>query len=720
MIILIISLQTFQLFSQDIPLGTWRSHLSYREVVEIDETENRIYALTTGGLYYLAKEDNSIVKLSSVSGLRRASVTAIASLGNEALMIGYDEGEIDILTDTEITGIEDILLSDFPENDKKINHIRVKDNLAYVSTGFGVVVFNTLTLKVVETYWQLDTDGESLEVYASAVDETHLVLATEKGLMVGDLSFNLLDFNNWDRYFGTGIASKVELYQAEFHTSISGDGLYKFDGNQWIEVGFSGEIIGNISSGGNVLWVLLDSGIYQWDGSATPVVFNEGTPLTVFSATLNTWVGSDNGLYRQDGSQWTPVIPDGPFSTDNWSIGYEGDQIFVLSGGYDAIYNPLGKDAGLYIWSGGNWENFNEIITEGLDQFQDPVQVTWSDQLQAWVISVYGQGLLLFDGNDFSDLTVPVAMGTRLSGVYADADGLWVADTDGSPSLYHLDNQGNWNSFSLFGTPPFRVRKIVSDRLYLYFLLDPILEGGIIMVDKENGNSRVLDTQPNQGDFPGIPTAIALDREDRIWVGTTNGVAYLISPFIDQNINAFTPVNEFVPLLRGERIADIEVDAGNRKWITTGDGVFLVDARGEEELLFFNESNSPLLSEDVSDVAVEGSTGELFFITSRGLISYRSDATTPKSALNSVKIFPNPVPPGFEGLVSISGLLTDTFVKITDASGNLVWETESNGGTASWDVHMLNGKRPSTGMYYVFLSDGDGAETFVGKIAIIR
>jgi hypothetical protein len=149
-------------------------------------------------------------------------------------------------------------------------------------------------------------------------------------------------------------------------------------------------------------------------------------------------------------------------------------------------------------------------------------------------------------------------------------------------------------------------------------------------------------------------------------------------------------------------------------------GVWLVDALGETEFHNFNESNSPLLSSIVNDIEIHPVTGEIFFSTPRGIVSYRADATTGKAQIENVKIFPNPVTASFNGLVGISGLTTDAIVKITDVAGKLVWQTTANGGTASWNVRDYNGRRPSTGIYLVFSIKSDGTESIVGKIAVVN
>ena len=149
-------------------------------------------------------------------------------------------------------------------------------------------------------------------------------------------------------------------------------------------------------------------------------------------------------------------------------------------------------------------------------------------------------------------------------------------------------------------------------------------------------------------------------------------------------------------------------------------GVWLFSPSGEALIHNFTTDNSPLLSNVILDIEVNHESGEVFFATDRGLVSFRSDATESDFQFQGIKIFPNPVTPEFNGTVGISGLATDAIVKITDISGKLVWQSQANGGTASWNVRDLHGKRPSTGMYLVFSATEDGSESVVGKIAIVE
>ena len=59
-------------------------------------------------------------------------------------------------------------------------------------------------------------------------------------------------------------------------------------------------------------------------------------------------------------------------------------------------------------------------------------------------------------------------------------------------------------------------------------------------------------------------------------------------------------------------------------------------------------------------------------------------------------------------------------MKITDISGNVVFETRALGGQAIWDGHNFNSERAQTGVYLVFASNDDGSETLVTKILFIN
>ena len=100
-------------------------------------------------------------------------------------------------------------------------------------------------------------------------------------------------------------------------------------------------------------------------------------------------------------------------------------------------------------------------------------------------------------------------------------------------------------------------------------------------------------------------------------------------------------------------------------------------------------------------------------------MSYRGTATGGAVSNDVIYAFPNPVPHNFTGTIGIRGLVNNAIVKITDLTGVLVYETLAEGGQATWDGKR-NGERVQSGVYLVFISNDDGTETAVTKIAFIH
>jgi flagellar hook assembly protein FlgD len=134
-------------------------------------------------------------------------------------------------------------------------------------------------------------------------------------------------------------------------------------------------------------------------------------------------------------------------------------------------------------------------------------------------------------------------------------------------------------------------------------------------------------------------------------------------------------------------------------------------------------STSPILSNSITDICVEGKSGEIFFGTEKGLVSFKGTATEGAANYDDVMVFPNPVRETYHGPIAIKGLVAETTVKITDISGNLVNELNSFGGQAVWDGTDFNGNRVATGTYLIFLAnraDRDATRAHVTKILFIH
>jgi hypothetical protein len=240
-----------------------------------------------------------------------------------------------------------------------------------------------------------------------------------------------------------------------------------------------------------------------------------------------------------------------------------------------------------------------------------------------------------------------------------------------------------------------------------------------------------LNSGTTTGDLPSSTVnALAVDFDNEIWIGTDNGFAVLYNSenafgaaagdYNAQRIKVEFEGNvEYV--LGNTNITDIEVDGGNRKWFgTANSGIILLSADGQEVIEQHTTDNSPLISNNIIDLKLDHSTGELFIITDKGLVSYRTTATYEDPDYSDVNVFPNPARPDFEGPISIQGIRYNSDVKITDISGNLVYMTTSNGGTATWDGKNVKGEKVATGVYLIWTAANEGKGRYVGKVLVVH
>lgn len=291
--------------------------------------------------------------------------------------------------------------------------------------------------------------------------------------------------------------------------------------------------------------------------------------------------------------------------------------------------------------------------------------------------------------------------------------------------IYTIGSTGNvfdnneWKAISFNQIPTYS--KDVTDE---YGFRWQIVSNGVRVTDDATRQTRLYTIGKNKGNLPSsIVNTIAIDKEGTIWIGTNDGIAAVVSArdIFTRIVDAYTPFNsQGRRILLQETVKKIVVDGGNRKWIGTNNGLNLFVSALDELIESFTETNSPLPTNEIVDLCIDTANGEVFVLTSKGLLSYQSDASEPKEDLSGVKIFPNPIRPDYQGVMTVSGLRENSAIKITDASGRLIYETKSNGGTASWNLHNSTESRSVSGIYMVFCIAEDGSESFVGKVAVIK
>ena len=719
----------------NIPVGIWRMHLSYHHLIDIALAEKQIYSATDNAIFVYDKIDESSQTIAKLDGLSGGGISAIAySEDRHTLVIGYQDGNIDLIKENVISTISTIKTDNFTM-DKKINNIYLLDDVAYLAANFGIGIVDLEKVQIRETIINLGPE----KIYEVVVHNDSLFAASTSGVLAASLdpSINILDFNNW-KFFDNTSSEVISITVANnrLYAAEKQENIYQYNrGNLTLEIALQGESLVKIRPSQEGLFIIAEKGIWNYTNSTLTTIDNDiiSIPNEVLQDDEGIiWIADQtNGLIKHlDTNTAQRIVPSGPFSDHAFHIAFIQNKIFALSGRGLQSQPPFSSE-GFYKFEDGRWSNFNQYgVGVIIPQVRDLNDIAYNSATRQFAIASFQDGILLIDEDNSSSVVDMSTFDSSLfsnsiSGVAYANDGVWVLNYGQDKSVHHWKNDGTWQPFTLNNSATkYPLDILVVENNDKWLRLDPLFGGGIYVFNEESGKQRLLNSVLNNGGLPSSDVyAIAEDLNGLVWVATSRGVAYFSSSSSigDNNaIDAIIPRIDFVPLLRDEKVIAIAIDPGNRKWFGTENGAWLFDERGEKKLAHFNINNSLLLSNKILSIGINSINGEVFFATDQGVVSFRGTATVAHKGHKSVKIFPNPVTKDFNGLVAISGLTKDAIVKITDISGKLIRQMRSSGGTAVWNVKDYHGNRAATGVYLVFSTIEDGEDSFVGKLAVVN
>ncbi len=753
-IILFFILSTFFDLLAQKPLGTWTSYLPYGNASKLALADNRIYCSTNGGAFYYNKLDNSLHKISREDGLSDTEITSLAySQETKTLVITYSNANIDLIHENKIFNIPDIKNKQVL-GDKAVYSIYNHNDKAWLGCGFGIVLVDLSRHEIKETYY-IAEGGTQVKVNGITILNNKIFAATEKGVYTADITNpNLIDFNSWSiipgipagRYNAIVTAGNKVYANEKFEGTD--DQLFFYENGSWfVFPSFTSSDILALASVDNSLLItsLYKVSLVNPQGGIMKE-YGGLSPRCAFIDEQNIWWVADGveGLLKIENDIHTPLKPDGPAGINAVSMESDGGQLIVVPGGVSSSWNNLYRAPEVYRYFDNSWENWKGEI--GMDLFRiafDPLDPSH------YFIGCWGTGLLEFregvlinhfDTENSTLQTIIPGTYMRLGGIAFDKDqNLWMNNTGVAEPLSVYKKDGSWKSFKI---PAIAGFPALGDMIYTFdgslWMILPRGNGLFVYNPNNTPDNESDDVQKKLSVVDDLGKvisndvySIAEDRQGNIWVGTNKGIIIYYTPsrvFEGNGFYAHTPIvprndgsNLGDPLMGTETVTAILVDGANRKWLgTKSGGVFLVSGDGLKQIRSFNEDNSPLLSNSINDIAINDKTGEVFFATGKGIISYVSDATTPSAAFEDVYVYPNPVRENYFGNIVIAGLIEDAYVKITDLNGNLVHETRSIGGNALWDGKNLLGDRVSTGVYLVFCTNEDGSLTHVTKLLFIH
>lgn len=746
-------------FSQ-IGIGEWKTHLPYSNGKKITQAKDKFYCNTENGLFVYNTSDNSTEILSKEKGLSDVTIsTVFYAEEKDAIIVGYENGNIDIIKGKTIINISDIKRKQI-YGSKSINNIISYNHNYYLATGFGVVNLDIDKYEIKDTYL-IGLNSSQKQVFDIIVYNNMFYTATEDGIFTADVnSSNLSFYENWHQDFSIpnpNLAFKdFTIYKNKLYVTQDDDinKLYYLDSGVWTEYEIDGantyysinsdeknlylcwnHKLTIINSSGNE--TLVDKYEFAWGQTYSRINYAFKYYNDLYLADAN------YGIVKLIGGNSTAIKPNGPYSLSFWDIDIFNGKLWATTGGVNAAWNNLYNKAHAMCYNDNWWTNIKLEGSRAIDPMD--IVIDRNDDKRVFVSSWNGGIFEIYNGvqvnqylqhNSSLENCVSTWDAVRVGGLAMDEDGnLWTSGMAVNNQFNVRTTDGQWHGLAYSNiTQESMIRSlIVTQDKYKWVTLH---RAGIFIFDDkgtyentDDDDYKKINILDENGDIVSNEVyCVAEDKDGTIWVGTAKGVVTYFYPSDVFTNSSFRGQRVIIEqngisqyLLETEEISSIAIDGANRKWFgTRNSGVYLISEDGTEELKHFTIDNSPLLSNEISAIGINDKTGEVYFGTSKGLISYRGTATEGNEFFTDVYAYPNPVPPDFNGLIAINGLVENADVKITDISGNLVFETKAEGGQATWNGKNFSGEKVHTGVYLAFCSNEDGSKTFVTKILFIN
>ena len=759
----------YTLSGQNVPIGQWKSHLPYNGVLSVVDAGEKVYCANSISAFSYNKTDNSYERLSTAAGFSEVGIRGIHyDKNNEILVIIYTNSNIDFLFGNEIFNFPFIKTGNI-NGDKNIYHSYFLGDTAILSCGFGIVLFDLEKRESPATYFFTDTAGANMRVNQSTVFNNAIYAASVSGLYRGDLNeANLQDFSKWDSLSGidglpVGDVKYITTFQNALYAMVA-DTIYKFDGTIWNQFFFeSGWKTNQIKSTDDQLLITQINGanepadtcrvlMMDIDGAVTEITSATDLGYT-WQADLDAegilWIAdSYRGLVRFEDNNYSYFEPDGPSSSRVQDMASINGTLYVAPGETDATWIYLFNRDGFFQYDiYGNWSAINNYAFAQLDTTLDFITVEPDPNSGLTYFGSYGGGLVEYNKDAY---TIKIykqgyLSGTpgdpanyRVAGLAMDATGnLWISNFGAVNPIVVKRADGTWKYINP-GMPidiGNQVAQIQIDEYNTKWIQLPrgngilVYNENLTLDDDSDDLIKVLGSGAGNGNLhTNYINCLAVDKQGEVWVGTAEGITIFYNP--SEVFSGSTAGDATQPLvnlggfyeqlLRNDIVNTIAVDGANRKWVGTNSGAFLISADGTEQLLYFNTDNSPLISNGVINIEIDDITGDVYFGTANGIISYRYTATDGVEEIDKVSVFPNPVRPEYNGLIAINGLTENAEIKITDVAGRMIYATTALGGQAIWDGKGYSGDRAQTGVYLVYSSNEDGSETYVAKILIVN
>jgi ligand-binding sensor domain-containing protein len=736
-----------------------------------------IIARTTGGFFLYNTDNGTATMYNTNDGKYRSAATAMTSdLTSNEVWFGYADGTLSVfnLETSRFRHFNDISRNDrFLSN--RINSMTVHSETLYIGTDFGLVLLDTRSRVVIDSYTRFGNFPSASAVLDVDVYGGMIYLATNSGVAAGDRVLQDLKLaESWD-VFSSAIhfgGNPVLNVKASLNTVIASSVStnYNLEFNTWVPFQLpGGQAIASINRITDAQWIVTTgNSIVRIDPrflDSTEIVaapagvrFNSSVVLgsnEVFAGTNN------RGLLRLSGQQNEPdyLEPNGPSHNlfEEFVVAENGDVVGASSptpGRFNIGFN----DTGFYIFSDGQWRNYNILTNATMQSLGLNSLYTTAVSGSQYFFGTWGRGFIRFD-TDTGEITRYNTANTDLPGfnegsTFIVISGITADKTD--PNSIWMISRGSGNrplgrySLTTRTVETFaRLPQLPADSRYtniftdsfgqLWITLENNAEAGrgiMVVRDPDGGVDSAfrLTSSEDAGALPNEKVNVIIqDRRGEVWVGTDRGLGRFLfpdrvitgssmerraQPLISADTSAFDRV-----LLRNVRVTSMAVDGNNQKWIgTDGDGVYLIEESGRGILRHFTTQNSPLTSDIVKSLTINTQTGELYIAADNGFMVYNTLEREALESMRTLRVFPNPYSyqHNFGEPIVLDGLVDNATVSILTVDGRLVRRFVTRGGRAAWDGLDSTGAKVATGVYFIVATENNGNQIGRARLVIAR
>jgi len=755
-------MQVFFLQAQNFE-NNWTGYFSYASLKSISQGNDKIYAAAENSIFIYDLSTQETETISTINGLSGKEITTAYYSENYGLyVVGYKNGLIEIVIDGDENILKVVDIREkltIPPDSKQINHFYEYNDKLYISTGYGISVYNMGALEFGDTYYIGDLGGQIAVTQTTVFGDLIYASTSNNGIksaLVNDE--NIIDYQEWTTS-SLGGYKGIQTLGGELYALNNTNTLFKQDSDLgFIEIdSFSSSVI-DFGVQSNILTITTENTVQAFEEGYN--LLAEVNNLMGYDYTLQSGFYFNNIFYLgtstlgmlvvpESPQEALQVLPAGPLYNQPFSIDASPGQLWVSYGDVDLTFNPFPLTRkGISNFKNEAWKNikYDSLIDQlGVNDVNDLVYVKINPENPfVSYMSSYQKGLLKLNGQEpsilYNETNSPMDIalenedeGIRVYGADFDREqNLWFVQSKIDNGLLKLTPDGQFQTIDISNIidaeSELALSKVAVSRTgYVFF---GAVENGLIGYNPTTNQFNKIGEGLGSGNLPTTDIkALVFDNQNRLWIGTRKGlrVLYSVGSFFESGAETDAQpiiiLEDGVPqeLLFLQSITDIEVDGSNNKWISTAtSGVFYLSSNGQETLFRFTSDNSPLPSDNVLDIAIDDSSGKVYFATNDGLVAFNGTSTAARDDLENVYAFPNPVRPNFTGNVTIKGLTAKANVKITDITGNLVFETTSEGGSVQWDTTAFGKYKVASGVYLILITSDDNLQTKVAKIMIIR